>query len=272
MQIKRYTWVFLALLLLSSCSLLPSTEKAKETHIPSVVRHAYRQAIAVVLLLDTPPLYPAAYFHEAANSVADKIDSLVTDNQGGVNVFVSYITHDSYPSNVLAFSIPAVPAYALAPVEPVYGNDPYKNATMKQAYQNALASYSQTITQEQNNLAVVVAQVRKETDLLRHLSPPTDNSGADVFGGLYTASQDLAHVTGLKYVVIASALVNNSTLQETNSLNLYGAVVRVIWRTCSVAATCEHDNTYWQQTMLHFGASSVNFYSVGYSEANHISF
>jgi hypothetical protein len=210
---------------------------------------------------------------EAESAVADKVDSLVTANQAGANIFVSLITHDSLPTNMLAFSVPPVVAFSTLPVAPVYGDDPYKNAQLKRDYNKAVASYGKTIQQEQNNLTTIRSQVKQNTDKLRNLAPVYDNQGSDTWGCLYNASQDLMHTTtGVKYLVIASALINNTTLQETNNLTLYGAAVRFIWRSCRIASVCQQENASWKQTLLHAGASSVDFYSVAYSEATHVSF
>src|SRR5437588_5544274 len=45
--------------------------------------------------IDTPPLEPARYGHEAVVAIADAIDGHVRENQGGMLVFVAFITHAS---------------------------------------------------------------------------------------------------------------------------------------------------------------------------------
>ena len=74
------------------------------------IRSPYQHFRIVQICLDTPPLYPESLFRTAANTIADRIDSSITVNYGGMGVYVTLITHDSYQDDVLQFTIPSFPA------------------------------------------------------------------------------------------------------------------------------------------------------------------
>jgi hypothetical protein len=221
--------------------------------------------------LDTPPIFAAHYFHEAATAIANKIDTAVTVNQGGMVVYVTLITHDSFQNNAFQFSVPAFPADPAPPVKAAQGDNPYDNATAQQDYQNAFASWQVALVTQHQKLAGLRSQVKQETDKMRSEGAPYDNTGADVFGCLDTASQHFQGVTGEKFLLIASPLINNTLLQAA-TISLAGVSVRVIWHTCTIASICQSNDANWKKRFLQFGAKDVQFYDPAQEEASPVTF
>ena len=181
-----------------------------------------------------------------------------------MEVYVTLITHDSYQDDVLQFSIPAFPADPSKP-QLAQSNNVYNNADADSAYQNKLASWQQALVNQHRKLAALRKQVQHYTDELRALPDPYDDKGADVFGCLQDATLHFQQ-TGEKYLLLASALVNNTDLQKSAHINLSGASVHVIWRICQVAATCQASNEHWTQAILKDGAKAVSFYDPASSD------
>lgn len=248
------------LILVSGCSI----KKAPAPLTEQPILAPYQPFRIVQICLDTPPIYPERFFRAAANAIADRIDSAITVNFGGMEVYVTLITHDSYQNDTLQFSIPAFPADPSKP-QLVQSNNVYNNADADSAYQNQLASWQQSLVIQHHKLAELRQQVKRYTDELRALPDPFDDQGADVFGCMQDATLHFQQA-GEKYLLIASALVNNTDLQQSAYINLSGASVRVIWRICQVAAICQASNGYWTQVMLKDGAKAVSFYDPASSD------
>ena len=247
---------------LCGCSLMPQEAHHSPGHIEQPISVPYQPFRIVQFCLDTPPLYPARLMHEAAVTIADSIDAAVRVNFGGLLVFVSYISHDSFQNDVLQFSVPAFPGDPAPPAQPKPGSDPYQNADMQQTYQNAFAAWQEALTAWHHKLAELRAQVKQWTDKIRLLPAPFDNTGADVYGCLQDASQHFQGVTGEKNLLIASPLVNNTMLQASQNISLAQSTVKIIWHTCvpEVASSCQANDTNWLHVFLKYGAKDVVFY------------
>jgi len=229
--------------------------------IPVSTPAPYRPLIAVNICLDDTASYPPEFIQAIQHTLADRIDAMTQLNTGGMDVFVTVIAASSFQNDVIAFSVPAIPAL---PVKPVPGSDPYK-------YAKAMSDYKKAIPGALNQLKAMQAQVKVQTDKLRNLHFNGVAGGTDIFGCLADASQHFSHITGNKLLLIASDLQNNVTTQETNTLNLYGAPVRVVYRVCEVVSSCQANDAFWKQTFLHHGASSVRFYDPAESQAEKVS-
>lgn len=251
---------YILLVVLSGCGIIPQIGSHSPKQIEQPIITPYQPVRIVQLCLDTPPLYPARLMHEAAMAVADSIDSAVTVNFGGLLVFVTYISHDSYQNAAIQFSVPAFPADPVSPPPPKQGDDPYANAQSQSEYQKAVAAWQAQLTAQHRKLAALRAQVKQWTNTLRALPAPFDNSGADVWGCLQDASQHFQGLAGEKNLLIASPLINNTLLQASQNISLAGASVRVIWHTCWIASTCQANNAYWRHIFLQFGAKDVTMY------------
>jgi len=259
---KKYLFCCLLafLILVSGCGL----KKPPTLLTEQIILAPYQPFRIVQICLDTPPLYPESLFRTAANAVADRIDSSITVNFGGMEVYVTLITHDSYQDDVLQFSIPAFPADPTKP-QLVQSNNVYDNADTNSYYQKELAGWQLALVSQHHKLVELRKQVKQYTDKLRSLRDPYDDKGADLWGCLQDTTLHFQQA-GEKYLLIASALVNNTDLQKSAYINLSGASVRGIWRICQVAATCQASNEYWTQVFLKDGAKAVSFYDPASSD------
>ncbi len=259
---KKYIFSCLLsfLVLVSGCSIKQSPTSLTE----QIILAPYQPFRIVQICLDTPPLYPERLFRTAANVIADRIDSSITVNFGGMEVYVTLITHDSYQDDVLQFSVPAFPADPSKP-QLVQSNNVYSNADANSTYQKELASWQQELVSQHHKLADLRKQVMQSTNKLRSLPNPYDDKGADLWGCLQDATLHFQQA-GEKYLLIASALVNNTDLQKSAHINLSDVTVRVIWRTCQIAATCQASNTYWTHVFLKEGAKAVSIYDPASSD------
>ncbi len=270
--------LLIPLLILSSCgpNFFPQAKAQTGGSLEQRIDAAHHSFRVVQFCLDTPPLFPTGYFHQAARQVSDRIDALTTVNQDGLVLYVSLIGHDSLQTSVLTITVPAIPADPPQPkLKPLPSsaqfNSPYDYAqaldSVKKENANALLNWQVELKANHTLLSQARAQVKSQTDKLRTLTAPYDNVAADVWGCLDLSSLHFRNVRALKSLVIASPLINNSTVQESN-INLSSAVVNVIYHSCTIASTCQANDSYWQQVFLSSHARSVSFYDLAQSQAS----
>ena len=272
---KRIILLCVLIPLLSGCfwdihtSQTTPTPSASSTEVPMV--SAYRPFRVIQVCLDTPPLYPADYFHQAANALANWIEADVTVNQGGFVVYTGLIKSQSYQTDIIppiqvgAFPADEVEPTPHPPYTPTPGQSAYQIADMQSTVD---ALNAQTYARWQNDLrnqhaavARALASVKQETNKLRSYAPPYDNKGADVYGCLQDAAQHFRNSHGSNYLIIASAFVNNTPVNETGNINLYQAHVRGIWRSCPNAQVCAEHDSSWKNKFIQSGANQdVAFY------------
>ncbi len=252
---------YILLVTLGGCSsIIPHIERHTSGYIEQPIIAPLQPYRVVQVCLDTPPLFSARLFREVAKAIADRVDSSITVNQLGLAVFVTLITHDSFQNDVLQFSVPAFAADPVSPIPPKQGDDPYANAKSQSEYQKAVDAWHEVLISQHHKLELLRAQVKQWTDTMRSLPAPFDNTGADIYGCLQDASLHFQGVTGEKFLLIASPLINNTLLQASQKISLADASVRVIWHTCSIASVCQSNNAYWQHIFLKYGAKEVTFY------------
>lgn len=267
------TVLLMVLSVASGCDLLPPAMTQMTTTptatIPPIIV-AYRPLRVVQVCLDTPPFFSADLFHQAANQVADWTLHDVTLNQGGLTVYISLITHQSFQNNVMTITVPAFAADTPAPTSyptyaPTPGENPYHSADM-QATVEAKNGWAQSQGQETQArrhaaLAKAQAEVRKQTATLRLLTPPYDDTGSDVVGCLQNAAAHFRDTQRENYLIIASAFINNTAENWTADLRLFHAHVRGLYRVCESAPMCAARDRAWTQAFLRAGASSdIAFY------------
>ncbi len=259
--------VIVAGLVLSGCTL-----RYKETVLTERPIIAPAQPFRLLsVCLDTPPIFPETYFRKAAAAVADRIDLSVEVNSAGAVVYVSRISSNSFQDNALTIRIPAVPPDPLKPQRPQSNGD-YGDADKARAYQGELATWQQQLKANHRVRDQVRHSVRQQTDKLRALPDPYDNAGADQYGCLADASAHLQQMPGERYLVIASAMVNTTFLQKTDTLNLSGVTVEVVWRTCQIASECQASNDAWGRLFRKLGARRVSFSDPAQSEVSGVQF
>lgn len=278
-KISRFKWVGVALPLLVAVVLFHSsilafltggTQSSQEqgTPTPITLTSPSTRPTVVQFCADTPPLYSSNLAHDAAVSLADKIDATVTFHTQGLIFFSSFLTAHSYQNTAVSFSVPAVAALPSMPPVPVYPSDPYKAATMKHDYQKSVATWQQTVNIMQAELHTLQAHIHEETNKLRTLHFPYDATGSDVLGCLADAAANMQGVKGVKWLLIASDLVNTTSEKDTGSLSLSGIGVRAIYHTCvGTPNDCQGRDSFWKQFLLHAGAASVQFFTPAQSTA-----
>jgi hypothetical protein len=104
--------------LVCSCApdLFPQVRAQKNERLEQAIASKYQPYRVIQACIDTPPIFPPAYFHQAALQIADRIDALTTVNQGGLLVYVSLIEHDSLQTSVATITVSPIPPDPARPV------------------------------------------------------------------------------------------------------------------------------------------------------------
>jgi hypothetical protein len=211
----------------------------------------------------------ASFFHAAVNAVSDRIQTAVTVNFGGMLVYVSRISSNSFGNDPLP-SI-RIPAFGPDPVKPQLppSSDDYQRAAAQSQYQVDLTKWQASLVEHHRQLAELKQQVARQLQSLRSLADPPDATGADVFGCLAEASDNLQQVSGAKYLILASPMLNNTVRQRVDDLNFAGVTIEVIWRGCEIAKACEDNASAWRQLFEKHGAlrQRISFLDPAESEA-----
>jgi hypothetical protein len=264
--------------ILGSCSLLPTIPQISVTPTPGTQVQPeivpFRPFTVVQICLDVTGSYPYADFKKAEGKVADAIGEFVRPNTGGLLVYASLITDNSWQDESTFFTarINAIPADPLPPVLAKYvstGNvflDKKQAKQVEQANDDALQSYQVLLKQRHAQLALLRQQVYSQTNKLRAYSPSQTNIGTDIFGCIERAAKRLQGVQANKLLLVSSDLQNNLLTQDVGSLDLTGIRVAVIYHYCADAATCQQGNAWFTGLVRRAKAQSVNLYDVAQSD------
>jgi len=245
----------------------------------------YQPARLVSVLIDTPPYFEASYFNAVLNAIADRVLELTTLCQGGLTVFASFLGHDSVHTKVISITVqplpcdPPIPMVSPTP-DPAKYQNPYDYADavakVKKANAEIIDTWQVQLRSNHHLLASVHAEVKKAAEALRAQPVIFDNTGADIYGGLFLASQEFQNSSkAVKTLVIASPLINNTSVNASSTIKLAGvSAVNVIYHSCETmtASVCSANDARWRQTLLNFGVKIVNFYTPPQSVAWHITF
>jgi len=215
--------------------------------------------------IDTPPNYRLG--HTVALALANKIDELATRvHSAGLVIFACRISSMSWQDCPVSFKTPAIPAWVLPPPVPVCGNDPYACSTLKQKYQKDLAAWKIVHAGQVRALEQVRAYIHAQTDKIRAMKFPWDNTGSDIFGALATGAQNLQGINAqYKYLLLATDFI--STTQQQGSLSLAGCRVVSVFRIASSNLFSQQSSSYWSHVVRRAGAVSFTSYSVNQSQA-----
>jgi len=230
--------------------------------VPAVQTYQYKPFLALHVCGDNTLSYPVQFLQEAARNLADRIDSYVSPNMGGMFVDFSLIEANSLQNTFVTFSVPAIQNI---PPKPQPGNDPY-------SYAKALSDWKKTVPMVNSLVSTVRASIKPSLDKMRsiHLQ---EVGGTDIPGCADTASSEFSHFpNGNKLLLYISDLQSNIDVNVSKHINLYGAKVVVIFRPCQVQSACEQNDAFWKQQFTAWDASSVSFYSPAESEAEKITF
>lgn len=275
---------YILLVALCACSIIPQTgQKLNGQPDPGItpIASPYQKLRIVDACINTPPI--SSYFRLAAAVIADRVDSYITVNEGGLLVYVSYISSHSFGDEAWHVAVPAIPADegqpTLSPTpNPASFTNPYDHAnavaTVTRANTQITTSWQAQLKSNHEKLAAIRAEVKKATDTLRAITPPFDPVANDYLGCLADASQHLANtnVNAEKYLIIVDPHENNTLVNASSSINLSGVSVREIFRSCAVASVCQATDHADEQLLRSYGARDVQIFDVAQSEALHITF
>jgi len=241
---------------LVGCGASSSTAPADQTYV-------FKPFLALHVCLDNTLSYPVQFQHEALQNIADRIDSYITPNMGGMLVDVNLIEANSLQDTFVTFSVPAIPA--IPPKPQAGGNDPYK-------FSLAMRDWKKTVAQVNSLAASVRANIKPYLDTLRAFHNQ-EVSGTDIPGCADTASGEFSHFPkGNKLLLYISDLQSNIDVNFSKHINLFGAKVRVIFMPCQLQSACSQLQAYYTQQFTAWNASSVEFFSPAESEAEKITF
>lgn len=233
-----------------------------------------RVHVTLVYWDDDTGSYPRTDFVQANAYIADLLDASLRPNQDGVTAYISPITSASFDeAHSYILTVPtmpqAPPAPALQPMPAPTGNpfaDVQARAKVTQANDQAMRAYQSHLTEYTAQLALARQQVTRETDALRHFTPPVDSRATSIWGALARAEGWFAGETGSKWLVLASDMLNNTDADEVAHLSLAGVHVRVLFFVCQHPAGCDAVTAYWGQVFQHAGAADWAFYDPARSQ------
>jgi hypothetical protein len=241
----------------------------------------------VFVLINTPPIFSLKYVRETEAMIAARALSYINPGEGGLDIFVSWITSSSVGQSAWSMSAPAIPAdqqqVSLLPTpEPSkYSNQyDYANAqaTVTSANATATADWQEQLALNHMLRNKVLAQVKLATDTLKSLTPLTDLIADDLLGGLFEASQALGNFNRNwdKYLIIASPLINNTLVNQVNAsnINLQGVHTRVLFASCipPVASVCASNNAKYEELLRSYGVRDIQIFGVQQSETLQVTF
>lgn len=196
-----------------------------------------------------------------------------------MTLYATAITHNTFdPSNTLspAFSIPAIPAYPVAPTpvptfppnNPVY-DGVTATAVHNQTVQDVL-SYNGQVAHIDALIHSAAARVKSSTARLTDWNPPVDNIATSILGCFELAAARFQGVSGGKLLYIASDLENNTNVDYTQNFvtqrGLAGAIVHVIYFYSTNAARDQQKRALWCPYVTSAGARAVLFSDPGSSQ------
>lgn len=278
MKLLRRVIPPLLCLWLAGCTLTSASPGAAVTPAPTIVA-PQRPPVLVQLCVDDTGSYPRTYFQQANKKVATSLTQSVVANSSGLVLYATLITSTTYdPSNTLApFTIPAIANYPALPTPlptPDQSNPISYSATATAAANQqdaAIRAYNSQMATVNTQIQVTRTQVANDAKRLTSWSPKTDSAATSVWGCLQLARQRFASQPGVKYLIIASDMQNNTNVDYTkdfeSSQALKGVNVHVIYYYCQAAGSCQDLASKWTGVFKGSGAASVQFDDPAQSDA-----
>lgn len=259
-------------LVLSACALTSTTTTTGTviTPVPTIIAPS-RPPVLVQFCTDDTGSYPRALFVQANKKVADSLTQSVLPHSSGLILYATLITSTTFdPTNTLSpFLIPAIANYPTLPTPqptPVESNPISYSATATAAAGQdaaAIQAYNAQMAALTTQLQTVRAQVSNDSKRLASWNPRVDRTATSVWGCLQLARQRFASQPGVKDLVIASDMQNNTnvdyTADFTSSKALKGVNVHVIYFYCQAAGSCQNLQARWTRIFTGSGAASVTF-------------
>jgi len=234
------------LLALGACDLGQTIGNNKPVPMPTLAVRTQspitRPAILVQYCADSTGSYPRNDFVGANRLMATTLKNAVTANQGGVTLYATAITHNTFdPGNTLkpAFSIPAIPAYGVpptpwpthAPEDPITDNATATAVAIQTG--KGITTYNATVTATDQQFEQAQSMINSDVGRLTSWNPRVDTAGTSVLGCLQLAAQRFEGQLGQKMLYIASDMKNNTQVDATKNFaqehKLAGVIVHVIY-------------------------------------------
>jgi hypothetical protein len=276
MAVRRSAFMLLAVLLLAVMLLagcdagLSSTAGASITPAPTITS-AHRDKTTVQYCVDDTGSYPRDDFRGANKLIAQNLVDAVTANSDGLTLYTTLINSKTYDSSSTLdpFQIPSIAAYPSLPAPiptPTEGN-PISYAKEKQAAQakndDAIKAYNNQLASVKKQVEDLKQQVSSDTNRLVNLNPAVDRDATSVWGCLQLARTRFQQNPGAHYLIIASDMENNTSVDYTadfqSSQALKDVHVAVVYYYCSNARSCQSTTAQWQGIFTSSGAGSVKF-------------
>ncbi len=230
-----------------------------------------RPALVVQYCDDTTGSYPRSDFVGANRLMATTLTTAATANQGGVTLYATAITHNTFDShNTLApFHIAAIPSYGSqptpwptqAPENPVTDNATATAVAVQTG--KGIATYNAGAAQVDQQLQQAQAAINNDAKRLTAWNPPVDHVATSVLGCLQLAAQRFQGQPGQKMLYIASDMQNNTNVDATKNFakdhKLSGVIVHVIYFYSPFASENQQKITYWCGLLTSAGAQTVIF-------------
>jgi hypothetical protein len=266
---QRSVGFVLAALLLTACEGgLSSAVGASITPAPTMTS-AHRDKTTIQYCVDDTGSYPRDDFRGANQLIAQSLIDAVTPNSDGLILYATLINSKTFDSSSTLdpFQIPAIAAYRSLPAPistPTEGN-PISYAKEKQAAQakndDAIKAYNDQLASTKKQLDDLKQQVSADATRLVNLNPAVDHTATSVWGCLQLARTRFQQHPGTHYLVIASDLENNTSVDYTADFQgtraLDGVHVAIVYYSC--ASGCQTKTAQWQSIFARSGAASVTF-------------
>lgn len=266
-----------ACLVLAACA-TTLTPVAQVTPAPTVDA-LHRDPVLAQYCVDDTGSYPRNLFGIANRLVASSLTQSVVPNSEGLVLYATLITSMTFDaSNTLPpFVVPPISNYptlptplpTLADANPVS----YSATATAAANQNSagIVAYNAAMATVNTRVDVIRGQVSDDTKRLISWSPQIDSTATSVWGCLQLARQRFNGQPGVRYLIIASDMDNNTTVDYTSdfaaSQALKGVNVHVIFYYCQTAGVCQDRAAYWRRVFTASGARSVQFDDPAQSQA-----
>lgn len=279
-QTKKYVAMLLVLVIsggtIAACTLGPGPQPIATAPTPTAAVRSQPEPVRPALLIqycdDVTTSYPRADFQAANALIANALVQSVGANQGGVTLYATAITHNTFdPANTLApvFKVPAIAAYQPTPtVLPTYvpqnpNTDPPTETAIANARATAIASYNGGVLSIDQQIQHAQAAVTRDVGRLKTWNPPPDNIATSILGCFQLAAQRFAGQPGVKLIYLATDFGNNTYIDNAQPLvtqhQLAGVIVHAIYFYSPTAVAAAQTETQWCSYLLSAGAKSVTF-------------
>ncbi len=270
--------VLLLVIILSSCDMpcnKPSCTTRTGNGASPVIQEqpiqvSHRPFLTDAIWFDvSSSVYPSETFTRALLKTADAIDAYIEPNEDGAVFYIGNINNNSFrPESVVkVISVPPLPADPPRPVPkplPPLTNNPYQDSQaqhqIEQENDQALRDWQTTLQRNHKLLAQVRQQVRAQTQQIRKLAPPVDNTSTDIFGALERSSLwfESAPKGSKKMLLLEGSDLENNTLDEDiGTVQLADVHTRILFHICEDAPVCLSNDAYWRKILSQDGVKDL---------------